>query len=245
MEGKMLNIYLCEDNDQYRENIAQCIKNSIMIENLDAKLYLVTADPHSIIKATKATAEVGLYFLDIDLKSDINGIVLAREIRKDDPRCFIVFVTAHAEMSYMTFIYKVEALDFVLKDHGSQIKMRIHECILEACLRYESINNNIQKTLNIKCGDKKIAIDYNEILFIETSLNIHKVVLHAKCRQIEFYAKIKELEMQLDERFYRCHRSYIVNKNNIKEIDLANRIIIMVNDESCFVSTRMMKELTK
>lgn len=46
----------------------------------------------------------------------MNGFELAQEIRKFDPRGFIIFITTHAELSYMTFTYKVEALDYIIKD---------------------------------------------------------------------------------------------------------------------------------
>ena len=70
---------------------------------------------------------------------------------------------------------------------------------------------------------------------------IHKVVLHAKDRQIEFSGTMKDLENTLDDSFVRCHRSFIANRNNIKEVDTKNRIIYFVNGESCLMSTRMMK----
>lgn len=43
--------------------------------------------------------------------------------------------------------------------------------------------------------------------------------------------------------FVRCHRAFLVNKNNIKEVDTKNRIIHFANGETCLMSTRMMKGL--
>ena len=81
------------------------------------------------------------------------------------------------------------------------------------------------------------------ILKIAKSSNIHKVILHAKDRQIEFSGTLKYLTGSLDDHFVRCHRSFLVNKNNIKEIDAKNRIIHFTNGESCLMSARMRKEL--
>ena len=75
----------------------------------------------SLLEKIKETGEVGIYFLDIDLKTDMTGLTLAQEIRKYDPRGFIIFITTHSEMSYMTFIYKLEALDFILKDDPEEL----------------------------------------------------------------------------------------------------------------------------
>ena len=60
---------------------------------------------------------------------------------------------------------------------------------------------------------------------------------------MEFWGKIKDIEKEVDERFYRCHRSFLVNKDNIREIDFRNRVIYMVNGDECLISTRMMKGL--
>ena len=41
----------------------------------------------------------------------------------------------------------------------------------------------------------------------------------AKKRVVELTGHLKSVEVQLDYRFYRCHRSYIVNTDNIKEVN--------------------------
>ena len=187
----------------------------------------------------------GIYFLDIDLNSDMNGMKLAQQIRLFDPRGFIIFITAHSELSYMTFQYRVEAMDFVLKDNPAEAKVKIRECLLNAMERYTLQTNKIHKVYTMELGGRKVSVDYDEIFFFETSRNIHKVILHAKDRQIEFYGAIKELTSILDDNFVRCHRSFLVNKNNIKEVDAKNRIIYFNNGETCLMSTRMMKEFRK
>lgn len=107
----MLSIFVCEDNNEQREKFTKIIQNLILIENFDMELKLSTSKPDDILDYLAENDVSGLYFLDIDLKSSINGIELASMIRQYDPRGFIVFITTHSEMSYLTFIYKVEAMD--------------------------------------------------------------------------------------------------------------------------------------
>ena len=54
---------------------------------------------------------------------------------------------------------------------------------------------------------------------------------------------MKELAGALDGDFVRCHRSFLINKNNVEEVDVKNRMIYFTNGESCLMSTRMMKGL--
>lgn len=241
----MLSIFVCEDHDAQRQTIVRIIQNTILMEELDMQLVLDAGDPYMLLEKVKTSQNTGIYFLDIDLNSDMNGMKLAQQIRLFDPRGFIIFITAHSELSYMTFQYRVEAMDFVLKDNPAEAKVKIRECLLNAMERYTLQTNKIHKVYTMELGGRKVSVDYDEIFFFETSRNIHKVILHAKDRQIEFSGAMKELTSILDDNFVRCHRSFLVNKNNIKEVDAKNRIIYFTNGETCLMSTRMMKELRK
>ncbi|MBK1811985.1 response regulator transcription factor [Clostridium sp. YIM B02505] len=239
----MLKVFICEDNKEQLMNYKKIVSNVLLIENFDMELALATSSPNELIEYISGGTISGIYFLDIDLHSDINGIELAEKIRKIDPRGFIIFVTTHAEMSFLTFVYKVEAMDFIIKDNYKNIKERIHECIKNAHEKY-SHKAGINKVFSIKSDDMIINIDYNNILFFETSPSIHKVIVHCVDRQIEFYGKMKELEDKLkDDNFYRCHTSFIVNKAKIEKIDKKNREVHMVSGEVCLISTRGLKGL--
>ena len=241
----MLRIFICEDNSIQQNKFKKIIEDIIMINDYDMETSLTTSDPYEILAYLKVNPTSGIYFLDVDLHSNINGIQLAEEIRKYDPRGFIIFITSHAEMSYLTFLYKVEAMDYIIIDNYNNIRQRIHDCIQNANEKYQAICNNSQKVFSIKANDKIVNIDFNDIIFFETSSTIHKVILHCTNRQIEFYSKMKEIEQNLDDRFCRCHNSFIVNTDKIKEIDKKRRISYMINDEECLISTRGIKNLSK
>lgn len=61
-------------------------------------------------------------------------------------------------------------------------------------------------------------------------------------RQIEFYGNLKELS-QLDDRFFRCHNSFVVNRHNIESIDSKERIVYFKNKEHCYASVRNVKKI--
>lgn len=239
----MLNIFVCEDNTAQRQIIVQTIQNTVLIEELDMQLVSDAEEPYMLLEKVKTSQNTGIYFLDIDLNSNMNGMKLAQQIRLFDPRGFIIFITAHSELSYMTFQYRVEAMDFILKDNPAEAKVKIRECLLKAMERHTLETNKTHKVYTIEIGGRKIGVDYDDILFFETSSNVHKVILHAKDRQIEFSSTMKELTSTLGDYFVRCHRSFLVNKNNIKEVDAKNRILYFTNGETCMMSTRMMKGL--
>lgn len=239
----MIDIYVCEDSNEQREIITRYIKSAILIQEYDMKLKISTHNPEIIIEEIKKSKNTGLYFLDIDLHSDKNGLTLAKEIREYDPRGFIVFVTSHSEMSFMTFQYKVEALDFIIKDDPKQMQHRICECIENVHTKYMKIKKGEGKTITITRAGRKITLEYAHIMFFETSANEHKLIVHTENKSIEFFGKMKDIEDEVGDEFIRCHRAYLVNKKNIKEINYSEKLIIMKNQMECPISHRMLGQV--
>ena len=164
----MLDIFVCEDDTVQRQTIVQTIENTVLIEELDMQLVLDAGDPFVLLEKVKTSQNTGIYFLDIDLNSNMNGMKLAQQIRLSDPRGFIIFITAHSELSYMTFQYRVEAMDFILKDNPAEAKVKIRECLLKAMERYTLQTNKTHKVYTIEAGSRKISVDHDDIFFFET-----------------------------------------------------------------------------
>ncbi len=241
----MLKVYICEDVKSQRDQFLKIIQDTIEVEKLDIKIEMSSDDPQDVLEHVKNVKETGIYFLDIDLKNKINGIFLAKEIRKYDPQGFIVFVTTHAEMTLLTFEYNIEAMDYIIKDTMKNVQEKIHKCILNAYEKH--LNSNIlkKKIFKLKLEEKVMNIECSEILFFETSNAMHKINLHLFNRILEFYAKMKDIQKELDKSFYRCHNSYIVNVENISAIDIREKIAIMKNGSECIISRRLLKGLLK
>ena len=84
---------------------------------------------------------------------------------------------------------------------------------------------------------KHIPVD--EIIFFETSGRTHRIELHGLHDRIDFIGSMQELEEKLGERFMRVHRAYLVNVDQIAELDLKGREIRMKNGEKCIFSRNM------
>ena len=230
----MLNIYICEDNAAQREFVTSFVSDYCIFRNLDATVALVSADPKEILTHYKNVQDPSLFILDIDLGAEINGIELASRIRKQDKKAAIVFLTTHSELALLTLQYKVEALDFIIKGNQDNVKRKIAECINTVYLRHTDSDKN--KTIKITVGDKIIPLDMDEIIYIETTQTRHKLRLHTKSRTLEFNGELKAMEEQLDERFIRCHKSYLINKDKIAAINKRENTVTMRNNGVCHIS---------
>ena len=90
---------------------------------------------------------------------------------------------------------------------------------------------------------KKLMLDQADILYIESRAK--KVGIHtigAK-ESIEIYATMEELDGQLGEDFYRCHRAYIVNMAHITEY--AKDSVTLTNGDTVYVAKKKFSEFVK
>ncbi|MGA4518694.1 LytTR family DNA-binding domain-containing protein [Solibacillus sp. FSL K6-1781] len=239
-----MNIVICEDDRVQLEKTKEIIENYAMMEDNGMKVVLATANPHDVLSFLQED-KADCYFLDIDLKDEITGITLGSKIREEDPIASLVYITTHAEMSFLTFIYKLAALDFIIKDNPDSLKEKLLSTLKEAHRRYLKLGeqDNIQK-LQIKTTGRTHNIDFQNIYFFEASPDSHKIILHLENEHIEFYGRLKNYE-GLHPDFYRCHKSFIVNKSKIKNIDSKERSINLDNGELCYASARLIKGLLK
>ena len=241
----MLKVFICEDNPEHHKRIEKCVADHIMIEDLDMRIVVSARDPAEIISYIEKNPSTGLYFLDVDLNSSINGIRLAEIIRRMDPRGYIIFITVHADDMQLTFKYKVEALDYIIKGDFDEIENRIRECIANVYEKYTSKADKNKFVFKIT-DNRVIALDTDKILFFETVKTApRKIGVYSADSRYEFYAKLDDVEKSLGENFIRCHRSYIVNINNIETLNLSANKVLMKDGSHCFMSVRSGKILRK
>ena len=62
---------------------------------------------------------------------------------------------------------------------------------------------------------------------------------------LNFTGQLKDIEKTTRLSVYRCHTSYIINIDNITDVDFKELIIHMNNGETCPVSVRKKKGLKK
>lgn len=239
----MNNIIICEDNEIQRGMVESIIKE--VLQRFNCKLVLSTDNPHKVISHINNRENSYVYFLDVDLNSDMNGFELAQSIRTYDPNGYIIFLTAHAELTLLTFQYKVQALDYIIKGDANTIKPKIIDCLNVIQNTINSAKTKKTNTISIDVGNNVIFLDYKDILFFETAGKEHKISVHTIKGQFEFYGTLKNIEKTISSDFYKTHRSYLVNTKKIKSIDKSKMIVEMVNDEICYVSLRYIKGLLK
>ena len=247
----MIPIFVCEDDHQHLKNITEFIEKFIMINELELKLELSTSDPAEIIEFIKNKKVEGLYFLDIELEGGQNGVEVARSIREYDTNGTIAFVTSHPGYRDLTFKYNIEALDYVQKGNEDEVYQRVTECINRAHQKYIARHEATRFSFKVPSRGE-LSCRYEDILFFEADPSVPcRIILHTDTIQYTYYYTLDKLLKELPKNiFFKCHRSYIVNLNNITEncrIELAQGKgnITMPNGAECKVSVGNRRALLK
>lgn len=239
----MIPVYLCEDDPGQLSYWKKLIENIAVIQDWDMKVKAAATTPAELLSSIdRDRPETAVYFLDVDLKSSINGIQLASEIRKYDPRAFISFVTTHDEMAAYTFKYRVEALGYVIKgrpDFNDQIKA----CLQSAYDKCQIPNIPVVEKVAIRAGKKLLILPMDDIYYIEPAFRSHKLRLHKRNEVVEFTSSLKEIQKKLDDRFVQCHKAYIVNCRHVLGVDRSDFIVRFDNGASCPCSVRQINVL--
>lgn len=241
----MIQIYVCEDNPEQLEYFSKTIKDFLLVHGFCQEFVYGTGSPEDLLGHLKAKPpEYGLYFLDICLGTGINGLQLAREIRKFAPLGEIVFITSKSELCMLTFQYQVRALDFIVKDDVELLQAKILKCMKTTDCVYRQILGTSSRAFYIKQRGERIFLNPDEVFSVETSgESSHKLVIYTKSKVYQTYGTIKEFEAKLSQYsdFVKCHQSVLVNKKYIQTVDKKKKQIVLCNGSICPASVRYLR----
>ena len=175
----MLPVYICEDEEKIREIQREYLEKQIMIEAYDMEIALCNGSPREILEAVKKAPGRGIYFLDVELKGeDMDGFALGREIRKLDPRGFLVYVTAYGNLAFETFRYHLEALDYIVKESREKMEEGLGKSLLVITQRMRAEQGEHREFFSVKVMDVVKHVPVDEILFFEATPRTHRIALH-------------------------------------------------------------------
>lgn len=148
-----------------------------------------------------------IYFLDIYMK-ELNGVKLGYDLIKKYPNAAIVFTTSSNE--HMAESYDIGAVHYLIKPFS---KNEV-EVAIERCLR---IVQRVEPYLELLINREKRKILTSKIKYIESQSRY--CFIHTDKEKYKVYMQLEVLEKMLKEnKFLRCHRSYIVNLDYVKKI---------------------------
>jgi DNA-binding LytR/AlgR family response regulator len=213
------SVYVVEDEQPALKRLLGMLRN---INHLQISGY-----SESGLKAIEEIERLkpDIVFLDVHL-SDISGIDILPLINHKPQ---LIFATAFD--SYAVQAFEIQAVDYLLKPFSEK---RLRDAVEKALSRLQSVTggfneikqlltqwqpqNDFLERIPSKIGDKIYILNEDDIIYFASEEKYLFANLFEKKYLINF--TLEQLELRLNpEKFFRIHRSIIVNLNYISTIE--------------------------
>ncbi|MGN1027628.1 MAG: LytR/AlgR family response regulator transcription factor [Faecousia sp.] len=148
-----------------------------------------------------------ILLLDIEMGA-MDGVTMAKRVRRDNESVQIVFITGFPD--FMAEGYEVSALHYLMKPVA---KEKLFTVLDKAA---GNLKKN-EKQLCITFDRQTELVPLSKITYIEAQKQY--VMIHTETREYRRKAGLSDTEKELDEYFFQCQRSFIVNLRHVLRID--------------------------
>ena len=229
-----MNIYILEDDLMQQTRISDIIRELVSEGTFSVRKLEVFSKPHKLLSSINEKGNHQVFLLDIDIDGERKkGLEVASEI----------FVTTHSEFAPISFKYKVSALDFIDKTvSNAEFKQQLKQTLTFVNQKVGDVDDD--EIFVFETAQSRIQVPMRDIYYFATAVTPHKVMLITKTERLEFYANLGDIT-SVNKKLFSCHRSFLVNLDNISRIDKTQLMIYFENGDSCPVSRLKMKALLK
>ena len=224
----MLRLAIVDDNPNDSAALRALVAD-YLVKNNHAHVIQVFNAPLDFIRSTE---NHDIVFMDIRMDK-LDGIEVARIMRKINTDSVLVFVTAMAQLAIKG--YEVDALDFIVKpaDQGS-----INYVLSKALTRLENTSSTI---FALKTSEGIVSLSSNDITYVEVF--DHNLAYHTTKGTYEVRGRLSDVIQKLDQkRFIMCNRSFVVN---LRYVSSACSEYLVVDGKKVYISKSHSKEIMK
>lgn len=209
MTNTAYKIAICDDSQADTEYLTTLVK-----EWAKDRTAIIKTFPSAEAFMFNYTEEKDFDILLLDIEMGrMDGVTMAKAIRQDNESVQIVFITGYSE--YIADGYDVAALHYLIKP----VKKEQLWSVLDRAS--ERLKKN-EKELLLKTADETVVMPVREIRYLDVQQNY--VTVHGKT-DVTVKRTLGEFEKELDERFFRLGRSYIVNLTRVRRISKTEVIL--------------------
>jgi len=234
----MIKFIICEDNQNFLQKITEELNKIMMPVNHEYKIFRFKEYNEELQNIMDDPKDEKIYILDVEMP-EISGLEIASEIREIDEESTIIFLTSHPECKNDVFYSRLLALDYIHK--GKIWKERFNETI-----KYVLKRINKKKILRFDFQANSYRIPLEKINYVEKVQSLKKCLIHTTDGKVyPITRNLTGVEKMLSEAFYKSHKSFIINIENIKHIDYTENKVIFNNNESEYLISNRNKKALK
>lgn len=164
--------------------------------------------------AFRSKADILITDICID-EAEETGIDIVKRLHTVSPATQIIYITGYVE--YCEEVYETDHISFIRKPISRE---RLYAALDKAVQNISEYNCHVHRIIN---GHNIINVKHNDILYIESIRR--KLIYICTDGTVETYGKLSDAEQELGSEFVRCHKSFLVNMNHIRELKDSNILL--------------------
>lgn len=197
-------IAICDDSAADRQYVSNMVDHWAAGAGYAVRIDTFTSAENFLFHYAEES-DYDMLLLDIEMGT-MDGVTMAKELRKNNDVVQIVFITGYSD--YIAEGYEVAALHYLMKPVREDKLCSVLDRAVEKLSKDE-------KVLTFETAGEVVRVPVYQIRYADVFGNY--VTIHA-LSDITVKMTLKELNSQLDERFYRVGRSMIVNLTQISRV---------------------------
>lgn len=228
----VLRFVLCDDNNAVIDKLSKMLEKLFIQENIDAQIVFSSSNPEETLKYI-LNNPVDVIMIDMQLGENVTGIDLIKKLRKINKTTYVICLSGY--MDYVFDALKVKIFDYLLKPISYD---KLKNCIVRLINDYQNFSY-----IYLEFNNSKLKIKQDEINYIEKEKM--KSVIHTKNNSYEVHSSLEKIKNCLPDNFARCHKSFIINTQNIEKIDFTKNELSFNNSDSCPIGLKYKNELSE
>ena len=225
--------------DKTKENyniIEKEIDKEMMNYDIEYKYKKISSSKEIINNKNNDNDKFKIYILN---QSNITGtgLEIAKYVREiaDDWKSIIIFISKTDDYKVNILTKGLYILDYIL---NSEIKEKLQKLIKISLKVYDSR----PKEIKFKYKNNSYNISYKDIVYIEKEKDSKRCIIYTTKNKYYLQSNLNDVLKELDDRFIKCSRTYIINLEEVLFYNIKDNIITFKNKKQIYEISRDKKK---
>lgn len=228
-----MKLVICEDEAAQREIIRKSVSAYAEEKRIACSIQEFES-AEQLLFSCEGQCDIDIILLDIQMK-EMNGVMLAKELRRRNPSLAVIFITALTDRAYIYEGFALQAVNYLIKPFVEEQLFACLDQAIEQCKKQE-------RALLLSVDKELVKLEYSSIIRAESQGHYLKIVSDKGSLRVK--KSMRELEEELaSERFWKVSRSDLISLDAVKKITSA--CVVMVNGDNVIIPKGKHREVSE